>query len=92
MKKRIINRALIEEIRLEGCTIGNDCLGCVDVDHVTTRGGGGNDVRENLMPLCRKHHTEKGQIAFSGMIKKYPEYFKWLLKFNRDDIIERARR
>lgn len=98
--KREKNRELIERVRLEGCIVNNqNCSGPVDfddvacdVDHVRTQGSGGGDVEDNLMPLCRVHHGEKGQIGYSGMINKYRRYHQWVADHNRDDIIERARR
>ena len=82
------------------CTINNvDCCGEIDLDHVKTKGSGGGDTilyggieLNNLMPLCRWHHIEKGQISYSGMIRRYPKYLRWLLDNDRDDIIERSRR
>lgn len=97
---RTEDRPLIERVRLQGCILDQSlgvrsedkcCEGC-DVDHVTTQGSGGGDVAENLMPLCRKHHSEKGQIGYAGMINKYKSYHRWLIMMDRTDVIERARR
>ena len=88
-QKRIVDRDLIESVRLQGCLIGVACAGPIDVDHVTTQGAGGGDTVCNLMPLCRLHHTEKG-FGYSKMIKKYPNYLKWLLDNNRHDVILKA--
>lgn len=51
----------------------------LDPDHVKTRGSGGSDEAYNIMTLCRKHHTEKGNKGTSHMAAKYPNYKKWLL-------------
>ena len=37
-----------------------DCYGPLDVHHLRTRGSGGDDVPENMITLCRKHHTMAG--------------------------------
>lgn len=45
--------------------------------HVITRGHGGGDVAENVMPVCVKHHQEahKGLTAFS---ERYQVAKDWL--------------
>jgi hypothetical protein len=51
------------------------CLVCnrtkVDVCHVKSRGAGGSNEIHNLMPLCRIHHQEQGQIGILTFISKY---------------------
>ncbi len=32
------------------------CSSGLDVHHITSKGAGGSDVKENLVTLCRKHH------------------------------------
>lgn len=98
--KRIQNSDLVERIKKLGCVIDSqECQGITDIDHVSTYGSGGRDyvtydkrLLLNLMPLCRKHHTEKGQIGYKKMIEKYPRYFEWLLDEGREDILERSKK
>ena len=52
--------------------------GKTDLDHVLPRGAGGSDHECNLMPLCRKHHQEKGNIGRHAMAEKYDIYWYWL--------------
>lgn len=51
----------------------------LDVDHIKTFASGGPDAPHNCMTLCRLCHIEKGRIAISGMIKKYPNYLNFLV-------------
>lgn len=48
-----------------------------DPDHLRTRGAGGDDSLENLMPLCRRHHTERGTIGIRSFVKKYSLPVSW---------------
>jgi 5-methylcytosine-specific restriction endonuclease McrA len=57
---RISNPDLIEWVRKRRdgvCLIGKDCSGGLDVHHIKHKGAGGDDVEENLITLCRKHHN-----------------------------------
>ena len=42
------------------------CWGGLDAHHIDTRGSGGDDVVENLITLCRKHHN----LAHADVITK----------------------
>ena len=65
-KRRIFNRDTVEYVRnlRDGCCmIGlgrpgkyGACLGILDVHHMVNVGTGGDDVKENMITLCRKHH------------------------------------
>lgn len=46
--------------------------------HVKSRGAGGDDVPENLMPLCLKHHTEIHKVGEHTMSGRYPTIGHWL--------------
>jgi hypothetical protein len=59
----------------------------VDAHHVTSVGAGGDDVADNVMPLCRQHHAAVHQYGWSKSCKKYPGVYKWLLAHGRDDIL-----
>jgi 5-methylcytosine-specific restriction endonuclease McrA len=47
-----------------GCSEG------LDPHHIVTRGAGGDDVPENIITLCRRHHND----AHAGKISKYELY------------------
>lgn len=49
------------------------CRGPSDPCHIKTRGSGGDDVESNLIPMCRQHHTEQGQIGWVRFCAKYPK-------------------
>lgn len=59
------------------------CLVCrqmgVDLHHVKTRASGGSDDAFNLMPLCRKHHSECHQIGLKTFVERYQGVEGWLL-------------
>lgn len=50
------------------------CMVCgrvpCDAAHVKSRGAGGG-YRDNLVPLCREHHTEQHQIGIETFQNKY---------------------
>lgn len=47
------------------------CLRPAENHHIRTRKSGGGDEKSNLIPLCRKHHTEIHTIGVKSMTKKY---------------------
>ena len=47
-------------------------------DHIKTRGSGGPDEPWNMMPICLKHHNEKGQKGVIWMAETYIWYKHWL--------------
>lgn len=46
--------------------------------HVKTRGSGGGDYAENLMPLCHIHHREVHRTSLSHFASKYKTVTNWL--------------
>ena len=58
------------------------CVCClrqpVDPHHVTSRGAGGGDEAENVVPLCREHHVEIHTIGRDTFRKKYPSFDSWM--------------
>ena len=93
MKKiRIEDRGLLNRVKMEVCTVGVDCSYCgnfSDPDHITTRGAGGGDVPDNVMPLCRRHHNERHAKGIFHMIEEYFTYRVWLERMGRVDILEK---
>jgi 5-methylcytosine-specific restriction endonuclease McrA len=71
--KRIAARDTLQRVvyRRDGaCMVGMDldygpCSEGRDAHHITHRGAGGDDVEENLITLCRRHHdmVHLGQIS-----------------------------
>ena len=90
--KRIIDKELLKKVSKQKCACyGPDCQGRIDPEHVTTRGAGGGDTIDNVMPLCRYHHTLKGQKGISYMIENFCDYRDWLNRHGRYDVIAKAR-
>lgn len=48
--------------------------------HVRTRGSGGSDGAHNLMPLCRRHHTEIHAQGNRRFADKFPAARAWLVE------------
>ena len=63
------NRALLGTYHAKQCVICG-VQGC-DPAHIKSQKSGGDDKDENLMALCRRHHTEQHQISWIGMAEKY---------------------
>lgn len=49
-----------------------------DTHHVKTRGSGGGDISENLMPLCRTGHTEIHQQGLTTFAERNGGAREWL--------------
>lgn len=66
--KRKVNRKLLDTFHTMKCLIcGLPC----DPAHVKSRGAGGDDTVENVLNLCRKHHSEQS-IGIVTFVLKYP--------------------
>lgn len=75
--KRIENKKLMTSYHTE-----QTCLLCSNPAtpaHIKGRGAFGDDVSENMAPLCGIHHTEQGQIGMTTFADKYQIFKKWLL-------------
>jgi hypothetical protein len=83
--KRIVNPSLIKEIKLQPCiiTLKTPCDPC----HVTTVRSGGNDTRDNVMPLGREYHDEMHDSGWVYMARTYWQIRLWLLQMGRWDIL-----
>lgn len=42
-----------------------ECIGGLDVHHIVGRGAGGDDLEDNLLLVCRWHHTKVHAYMFS---------------------------
>lgn len=67
---RIVDPKVRARIK-EGRCIICGCKG-VDPDHIITKGAGGGDVPENLVPECRRHHNERHAKGWVWLLEKYP--------------------
>lgn len=64
---------------------GESCICCgligeglVCWHHVKTRGSGGGDEKENLIPVCALHHQVFHNRKNEYMATKFPSVRKWL--------------
>lgn len=92
-KQRIVDPALLALVR----TL--PCLACLPIvskpsqpHHVTSVGAGGDDVPENLMPLCPEHHSMWHQSGPGYMVREFPVIRSWLEEAGRRDVLERSDR
>ena len=94
--KRIVDKTLLEAVRSLPCIVCEPGTQeqPTDPHHVTSRGAGGSDTADNVMPLCRMHHRQ-WDAPFQGpgfMFEKYPSIRTWLEFAGRTDVIERLER
>ena len=73
--KRIKDNSALKWVKSRrdgGCMVGiyypdfGPCCEGFDAHHITSRGAGGDDVKENLISLCRVHHN----MVHNGKISK----------------------
>lgn len=53
---------MLAEIRTQPCAVCG--LVPCDAHHIRSRGAGGDDTADNLMPLCRDHHQEVHRVGW----------------------------
>lgn len=51
-----------------------------DPAHIRSKGAGGHDIDENVIPLCRQHHMAQHVYGWEVMINKYPQLAEKLMK------------
>jgi len=61
------------------------CIACsttngVVAHHIKTRGAGGSDVVENLMPVCQEHHHSIHANGLNQFVEKFNLY-KWMTDY-----------
>lgn len=71
IRKRIVDRKLLDKYHTMPCLICG--LFGSDPDHIKTKGSGGDDVPNNIVNLCRRHHSERHAIGWSSFVIKYPK-------------------
>jgi len=75
-RRRVEDKGLIESVKQL------PCAACgrygVDADHVKTRGAGGDDVLNSMMPLCREDHVKRHQMGLLWLSNKYEGVRSWL--------------
>lgn len=72
---RIVDKKLCESYRGKPCIVcGKSAVG----HHIRTKGSGGHDVKENLMPLCALHHKAVHDLGLTTFSRKFPNVSAWL--------------
>lgn len=92
-RARIQSRELLDQVARQPCAacgIRPQSNSANDPHHVTSVKSGGGDVESNVMPLCRRHHSEWHQIGPGRMIDRYFGIEQWLIRFERFDVIEKG--
>lgn len=84
---RVVDKELIEEVKLLPC-MGCGVEPCGEADHVTTRGAGGGDTADNLIPLCRTCHTTRHAVGWGKFIEGHPVVRNWMRAAKREDILD----
>ena len=75
-KKRIEDKKLLKEVTGHKCCI-NRCFRKSVPCHVKSRGSGGDDVPENIIPMCGVHHTEQHTVGWNKFKELHPEVVTW---------------
>jgi len=69
-KSRIIDKTYLRTVR-----VLFDCIVChslaPDPHHIKSVGAGGDDTPDNILPLCRIHHSEAHTIGRKSFYYKY---------------------
>lgn len=76
MVKRTKEPEFFAEIRDHGCCV-NGCNQRAQVAHIKSRGAGGSNDPDNVVPLCWLHHTEQHTLGWPRFRKRYPEVKSW---------------
>jgi len=91
-KKRFKSKENINATKKLPCVINNcECKPPMTPDHIITKGSGGGDTLNNLMPLCMYHHVMKGAKGIVYMADNYPRYYEALKERNLLDMLEYRR-
>jgi hypothetical protein len=88
MPKKVSNKKYLKEVSEMPCLLCG-IYPCKNPHHITTRGAGGGDERENIAPLCTRHHREIHDVGIFSFIDKYKSFLLWLIRNNRTDIISK---
>ena len=75
MKNRFVDKKLIKELQRKPCEVCGTIDNC-EPHHVKSVATGGPDIKENLMPICFKHHSPKSILSV---------HYKGLMTFARDN-------
>lgn len=77
---RIVDLELCKSYQGLPCLCCGDTTGTVG-HHIKSKGSGGDDVKENLMPLCVEHHHKIHTYGLTRMCKEFAAV-KWFVLDN----------
>lgn len=85
---RIIDKKLIESMKGAECEV---CGLPGIAHHVKSVGSGGDDVPQNLMPLCPEHHFEVHTIGLIALERIYGTITHWLDRngWKKDEFLQK---
>jgi 5-methylcytosine-specific restriction endonuclease McrA len=69
-KRRTKDKIFLKKMQEVGC-VACGATPPVDACHIKSRGAGGGDDWFNIIPMCRKCHTEQHTIGWIQFTKKY---------------------
>lgn len=72
------NKKLRQSFKTKPCLVCSQTPS--DFCHIKTYATTLADSDKNAFPLCRRHHTEQGQIGIVTFIKKYPVVHKYVTR------------
>lgn len=82
--KRIVDKKVLAAVRKRPCCACGK-RGEIHAHHIKTRGAGGGDTFDNLLPLCLKHHNEIHKIGSQAMRDKYWQMDSYLSEIKRGE-------
>jgi len=86
--KRVVDRKFLDEHHKANCVVHRR-PGC-DPSHIQSRGARGDDVPENVLPLCNDCHRYQHQHGWLALSERHPEV-AWELEARGWRLDERGR-
>lgn len=67
--KRIHDPKVLADVRGQPCVV---CGKPSDPAHIKSRGAGGDDTHDNVLPLCRSHHIKQHALGWNRFCTMFP--------------------
>jgi hypothetical protein len=64
-----VDKLVLKEVKTQRCIACNNPE--TDPAHIKSRGSGGGDTHDNLLPLCRRCHTEQHSLGWRVFAGRY---------------------
>jgi 5-methylcytosine-specific restriction endonuclease McrA len=85
-QKRIEDRHLLDTVKEMRC-VACGLSGPSDPAHIRSRGAGGGDTFDNVIPLCRPCHNLQHQKGWYYFSMQYPQIQAELIVRDRADLL-----